>query len=122
MDQGQGADVIGVGMGEEDGVERSAFLDLRKIGKLVAFLGPHANAGIDQDTLSGDFEQGAGGADFIRAPEKSELHAPTVLGEEDGLPFEDRFALGRIGKVWGGKVKNFPFRGGIGSFWPNPSG
>ena len=87
VDQGEGADVIGVGVGEQDGVQRAAVLDLGEVGEPVCFSGTHANTGVDEDALAGDFEQGAGGADFVGAAQEGKLHSRTVLAERGRGPF-----------------------------------
>ena len=74
MHQRESADMVGVGVGEEDGVQRTALLNLGEVGELVSVSGTHADARVDEDAPTGDFEQSAGGADFMSAAEEGEPH------------------------------------------------
>ena len=68
----QCAGVVGVGMGDQDGVDAAAALDLLEIGQLVAGQAPAcfgggADAGIDQQPAPADLDQDAAGADLVGA-------------------------------------------------------
>ena len=65
VDHGKGADVIGVGMGQQDRVQRSAFLEPGEVGQLATVTLLHANAGVHQEPLAGHLEQQAGGPHLV---------------------------------------------------------
>jgi len=65
VDHGKGADVIGVGMGQQDRVQRPAFLEPGKIGQLAAITLLHADASVHQEPLARHLEQQAGGPHLV---------------------------------------------------------
>ena len=78
-DQFQRAGVVGVRVGDQDGVQAAVLFDQAEVGQLVAGqpparLGRGADAGVDQQPPAGDFDEDAGGADLVRAAEKGDLH------------------------------------------------
>ena len=78
-DQLQRAGVVRVGMGDQDGVDAAAALDLLEVRQLVAgqapaCLGRGADAGIDQQPAPADLDQDAAGADLVGAAQKGNVH------------------------------------------------
>jgi hypothetical protein len=96
-DQFQRAGVVGVRVGDEDGIQPAAPLDEAEVGELVAGqpparLGRRADAGVDEQTPACDLNQDATGADFVRTAEKGDLHSRHV-----------RIGWGCDAKLWDGR-------------------
>ena len=71
-DEGKGADVVGVGMGDNDGIDAAEVLEPAEVGQGIG--GAGADAGIDQDAPAGGFDEEAAGADLRTAPQDMHLH------------------------------------------------
>jgi hypothetical protein len=65
VDHGHRTGVVGVCVGQDNGVESTGFFDGGEIGEDIAIAGAHANAAIDEDAFACDFYEGAGCAYFI---------------------------------------------------------
>jgi hypothetical protein len=61
--QGQRADVVGMGMCDDDGLDAADLLETCQVGQQVARGRAEADAGIDQDAATGGGEDETAGAD-----------------------------------------------------------
>ena len=78
--RGQGAGVVAVGVGDEHFFGGAHFVQNGEIGQLLARRRSHADAGVDQQAVAFDLDEGAGGAHFGGTAEEVEFHG-------GGLPF-----------------------------------
>ena len=69
--------MVGVGVGDQDGVGGAELLEAVELGQRAAgALGAHADAGVDEEPLTGDLQHCAGGADFAGSAEEVKAHVP----------------------------------------------
>ena len=70
--QGQGPDVVGVGMGDDDGVDPADLLQAPQVGQGIGRVQPHA--GVEQHAAAAGLDHHATGADLGCAPEQVDAH------------------------------------------------